>query len=136
MIENKDLDQFILQYSGYSNTIYDNTSISRDLNIKSEAAFDFIQAYSEQFNIDISSFDFVKYFPSSDSQNLLSNTRTDLTVGDLIRGIRAGELNDDIIAFEENDPNLPPKLTIKKIILGAILVLIVAAILTVIAIWV
>lgn len=134
MIENKDLDQFILQYSGYSNTIYDNTSISRDLNIKNEAAFDFIQAYSEHFNIDISSFDFAKYFPSADSQDH-RNTRTDLTVGDLIRGIKAGELNDDIIAFEENDPNLPPKLTIKKIILGAILVLVVAAILTVIAIW-
>ena len=114
--------------------MYDNTSISRDLNIKDEAAFDFIQAYSEQFNIDISSFDFTKYFPSADSQDH-RNTRTDLTVGDLIRGIKAGELNDDIIAFEENDPNVPPKLTIKKIILGAILVLVVAAILTVIAIW-
>ena len=135
MIENKDLDQLILQYSGYSNRLYDNTSISRDLKIKNEVAFDFIQAYSEQFNVDISSFDFSKYFPSTDSQDHPGNIRADLTVGDLICGIKVGELNDDVIIFEENDPNLPPKLTTRKIILGAILVLVVSAILGIIAIW-
>ncbi len=135
MIENKDLEQLILQHSSYNDKIYDNTSISRDLNIKNGVAFDFVQAYSEQFNVDISTFDFIKYFPSTDEQNPHHHTRSELTVGDLIRGIKVGELNDDVITFDENDPNLPPKLTTKNIILGTILVLVVSIILGIIAIW-
>lgn len=135
MIDNKNLKQFIQQYSGYYDMIYDNTSIFRDLNMHNEIAFDFIKTYSEQFEVDISSFDFFKYFPKTEGHGLLNSTRIDLTVGDLVRGIEVGELNDSIITFEENDLNLPPKLTTKKIILGAILVLIVSTILSIIAIW-
>lgn len=134
MIENTLLKQLILQHSVYNNKIYDNTSILRDLKIESETAVGFIKAYSKEFDVDISSFNFTKYFPL-DNKDANKKNPFDLTVGDLIRGIRVGELNDNIITFEENDPNLPPKLTARKIIFGIILVLAVTAILSIIANW-
>lgn len=135
MIENQDLKQLILQYTSYDHRIYDNTSISRDLEIQDEQAFDFIEAYSKQFNVDISAFNFIKYFPSVDTK-IKSHKRKDLTIADLARGIIVGELNDDVITFDENDANLPPEFTTKKIILGIVLVLAVSAILGAIAIYI
>lgn len=132
MIENQDLKRFIMHYTSYDLSIYDNTSITRDLNIREELAFDFIEAYSKQFSVDISSFNFIKYFPSGGE----SHKRKDLTIGDLARGIIVGELNDDVITFDENDPNLPPRFTTKKIIIGVILVIAVSAALSIVAIYI
>ncbi len=132
IMKNKDLEEFILQYTSYGNRLYDNTSISRDLNIRDEVAFDFIRAYSKQFDVDISSFDFIKYFPPKDELSK-SHEYAELTTGDLMRGIVVGELNDDVIAFDENDPNLPLKFSPKKIILAILLVLAVTAVLGVVA---
>lgn len=132
MLENKNLEQLIRRHSSYNNTIYDNTSIYRDLNIQDDLAFDFIEAYSKQFNVDISNFNLIKYFPPITEKS----KRIELTVEDLTRGITAGELNDDIIAFDEDDPNLPPQLTPTKIILGILFILAVAAILSVVAIYI
>lgn len=134
MTKNKELQQLIQKYSSYNNRIYDNTSISRDLNIQDQLAFDFIQSYSKQFDVDISDFNFLKYFPSIDDPSF-PHTRTELTFGDLILGIKVGELNDQVIAFEENDINLPPRFTVKRILLGIILVLAVSTILSIIALW-
>ena len=132
MLENKKLELLIRKYSSHNNPIYGNTSIYRDLNIESDMAFDFIGAYSKQFNVDISNFNFTSYFPS----NEYKEKRIELTVEDLIHGITAGELSDDIIAFDENDPNLPLKFTPAKIIIGIVFVFVVAAILSIVAIYI
>lgn len=130
---NKTLEQLILKYSSYDQKIYDNTSVIRDLNIDHRQAKAFINAFAKEFDVDISTFNLTKYFPiENDPGN--PHKRTELTVADLKRAILAGELNDDIIFFDENDPNLPPKFTVKNIALGILLVLVVSTLLGIIAI--
>lgn len=133
---NKNLEQLILKYSSYDQKIYDNTSITRDLNIQNEQAKAFIEAFAKEFNVDISTFDFPKYFPLEDKLSSKICKRSELTIEDLERAILVGELNDDVITFEEDDPNLPIKFTTKNIVLGVLLVLIVSALLGVIAIFI
>lgn len=129
-MENKTLKQLILTHSGYDQKIYDNTSIVRDLGIEHENAKAFIEVYSEKFHVDISTFDFPKYFPLESTSSNRSR-RAELTVADLERAILAGELNDDVINFDENDPNLAPKFTLKNILLGVLLVVVVTALLVI-----
>ncbi|PXV59328.1 uncharacterized protein DUF1493 [Dysgonomonas alginatilytica] len=131
---NKDLEQLILKYSSYDQKIYDNTSIVRDLNIESEHAKAFIEAFSEKFDVDISTFNFLNYFPLENDLSHKNYKHTELTIADLERAILVGELSDDVVNFEENDPNLPPKLTTKNIILGIVLVLVVSSLLGIVAI--
>lgn len=135
MTENELLKSLIRQYSPSNDKIHDKTSITRDLNIQEQKAIDFIEAYSSKFNVDISAFEFDKYF--SEAEELANNqTHKELTFADLTRAIKVGELNDNVIGFEENDPNLPLKFTLKNIILGTIFVLVVSAILGLIAIYI
>lgn len=131
---NKTLEQLILRYSSYDQKIYDNTSIIRDLNMKHEQAKAFINAFAKEFNVNISTFNFTKYFPTENNSGN-SHKHAELTIADLERAILAGELNDDIISFNENDPNLPPKFTAKNVVLSILLVLVVSTILGIVAIF-
>lgn len=132
MLENKSFEHLIRQYTSYDDIIYNNLSIYRDLNIQDGLAFNFIEAYSKLFSVDISSFSFIKYFPPPKEKD----KRIELTVEDLAYGITIGELSDDSISFNEDDSNLPLKLTPTRIILGILLVLAVSTILSIIAIYI
>lgn len=135
VMENKRLEQLIIKYSSYDHKIYDNTSIVRDLDIKNEHAKAFIEEFAEAFGVDISNFNSSKYFSFDDNKSSTANTLTELTVADLQRAIFTGELDDDIISFDENDLNLPPQFTAKNIILGILLVIIVSTLLGFVAIF-
>lgn len=130
---NRDLKQLINQYCPQKTKIDSKDSISRDLNITAQDGINLIQAYSVLFDIDISNFDSEKYFPT----NKLDKTKTaqNLTIEDLINGIKAGKLDDDIIGVIDNDPNMPLKFTIKNTILGIIFIIITSTILGLIALY-
>lgn len=135
MTEEELLKSLIRQYSPSNSRIHNKTSIAGDLNIQGQKGIDFIQAYSSQFNVDVSAFEINKYLPQSE-ELIDAKDLTKLTFEDLIKGIKMGELNEEVIVFEDNDPNLPLKFTTKNIILGAIFVIVVSTILSLIAIYI
>ncbi|MBK9732881.1 MAG: DUF1493 family protein [Chitinophagaceae bacterium] len=76
------------------------TKVELDLGITGEDAMEFIIAYGEQFNVDVSRFMAADYFDAEGhSLFSLGNQRNKkiLTLGDLEKGISAGRLDEKII---------------------------------------
>lgn len=74
-----------------------NTSIENDLGITGDDAIDFIEEFSEEFNVDIQLFEYEKYFkPEGNSIfSLFNNTPSkqyDLKIVDLINAVKSGKL--------------------------------------------
>lgn len=137
MISNTDLKELINKYSISEKLIFENTKINHDLHINGKRAKAFMDEYSHLFKVDLTSFDFGKYFSvpdKTDNQPAGDDTPT-LTAGDLERGIITGLLNEQIIALRDHDAQLPPKFTATNISLGIILVIIVAILLIFVALF-
>lgn len=87
---------------GYTFDLTKDTKLQEDLNIWGDDAVEFIENFGGNFNVDISEFDFNKYFkPEGDMilssiVNLFRKTKqpefTPLTLGDLEQAIRNGKL--------------------------------------------
>jgi acyl carrier protein len=86
----------------YKKEITRGTSLERDLGISGEDAWELLLEYKEEFGVDISKFDFNKYFsPEGDTVLSFLFGRTQdargLTIGDLEKGIIAKRLDEDVI---------------------------------------
>ena len=87
---------------GYTFDFTKDTKLQEDLNIWGDDAVEFIEDFGANFNVDISEFDFRKYFkPEGDMilasiVDLFRKTKpleyTLLTLGDLEQAIRNGKL--------------------------------------------
>lgn len=87
---------------GYAFDFTTDTKLQEDLNIWGEDAVEFIEDFGANFNVDISEFDFRKYFKSERDMILVSIVKlfrktkspefTPLTLGDLEQAIRNGKL--------------------------------------------
>lgn len=79
--------------------------LEKDLGFDGDDAAELIFYYSEKFNVNITEFDLQTYFTPEDSLTYIFfkifpfiNTKKDeLTIGDLMAGIKSGVLNDDVI---------------------------------------
>jgi len=104
---NKELISFIPTFWLKKGKILNRSiRIEEDLGIYGDDAADFMDDYRRKFNVDISNFNFRKYF--SEEFNFLGwiyfklfpsskqKIKT-LTVGDLEKGIKYGKLDDEII---------------------------------------
>lgn len=106
---NEDLLDFILNYSWIKNREKLNTStrLEEDLYIYGDDAEEFLCDYSDRFSVDISNFNFPKYFTKEvyfysiyKWLNRHKEKKT-LTIGDLEKGILAGRLDDYILSKEK-----------------------------------
>jgi len=100
---NKQLLALIEEYSTADIEITSSTEIYKDLKIFGDDADEFIQQYSEKFNVNLSNFEIGKYFPDEGNPtlfNLISfifkkpiRTKYEsITVNDLSIGIEINEL--------------------------------------------
>lgn len=107
-----------------------NTSINKDLNLKGESAKSFLRNYSHTFHVNISDFDFEKYFSeNSDNDELL-------TFDELNRAITLGSLDEMTINFVEDGSEFTPKYSTNKIITTVVLFIVCAILLCFVAFYV
>lgn len=86
----------------YSIPFTENTTLQEDLNIWGDDAVEFLEEFSNRFGVDISEFDFDKYFKSEGDPILQTIIRlikrgktpkyTPLTLGDLKDAMEKGKL--------------------------------------------
>ena len=100
---------FMIEYDGSLDfvSIDENTRIEKDLRITGDEAVEFFIAYSKRFNIDVSKFMFGDYFngegfdfsPILEALKLKKKSKPKkvFTVGDLIKGIEAGRLDEEVL---------------------------------------
>lgn len=91
----------------YKHQITRETYLEKDLGISGDDAIEFLLDYGKKFNVNMSGFDFKKYFTPEGDSLLPTIIKTisgkkeskikELTVGDLERGIIAGRLNEETI---------------------------------------
>ena len=82
-----------------------NLGIEKDLSFYGDEAAEFIYYYGEKFNVDTNNFNFKIYFTPENLfiyllRNILPclNSKTkELTIGDLLAGIKAGRLDEEVI---------------------------------------
>lgn len=123
---NKKLEDFVRHYTKYPAPIREKTELVKDLMINEDIAPDFFAKYADAFNVDISDFDIREYFSYNDKKDTL-------TVGDLERGAVLGLLNDDIVKFTYGDQQLPPRFSLRNILSGILLLIIITGILAFVA---
>lgn len=73
------------------------TLIEDDLGVTGEDAYELIVELSKKYQIDITAFDFAKYFNDEPYIFLSDRKVAPFTVGHLEKAILAGRLNDEII---------------------------------------
>lgn len=87
-----------------SSPIEENTEIEKDLDISGDDALELIIAYASSFNVDVSNFKAGDYFKAEGLELFCflrkRQKRKALTIGDLIKGIEAGRLDDEILTKE------------------------------------
>lgn len=96
---------FIVDIRGhYRKKITENSELEVDLKITGDDACEFLERYSEKFGVDIFKFNINKYFASEGTLDLYlliflkkKQSRKRITVGNLIRGIEAGKLDEETI---------------------------------------
>jgi hypothetical protein len=101
-INQNNLYDLLHKYTSWEKSrIKPETDIQYDLGLYGDEAVEFLNEYSQKFNVDISKFDFCKYFHKEGGIfmprliKFLSRSNSDLksiSVGDLFRGIEVGEL--------------------------------------------
>jgi hypothetical protein len=112
-MEEKDLfdrlRRFILKEAFLSDLeITDDTIIETEIGITGDDADEFINAFSNEFNVDVSNFEIGKYFKGEGDTTFINifnffskkkpaATSLKLTVGDLKRAIIARKLDDTVI---------------------------------------
>lgn len=96
-----DLYNLIEYYvGGDKNKFSGNLSVNFDLGLDGDDADEFLKAYSKKFQVDLSNFNFTKYFQPEGisffqglySWLFLKNKQIPLTISDLIVGIENGKL--------------------------------------------
>lgn len=108
MDNNEDLLSLILKYSWIKDRgkLNFHTRLEEDLRMYGEDAEEFLCDYSEKITVDISGFNFSKYFTNEPFffydfivKWFCRNKKTDtLTIRDLEKGILAGRLDDDVLS--------------------------------------
>jgi len=99
----EEIKQFVNEIrGGYTFVFTEDTKLQEDLDIWGDDAVEFIENFGKNFDVDISEFDFSKYFkPEGDIiltsvVNLFRKTKsqkfTPLTLGDLEQAIKNGKL--------------------------------------------
>ena len=85
------------QIREYKKRITRETSIENDLGITGEEAAELLSCFSEKFKVDISKFDFKKYF--NDEPNVFVESRSVLpfTIGHLEKAMLAKRLDEEVI---------------------------------------
>lgn len=82
-----------------------NMGIEKDLSFYGDEAVDLICSYGEKFGVDISDFSFKIYFTPEEIiiyllrkiLPCLNPKKKELTIGDLVAGIKAGRLDEEVI---------------------------------------
>jgi len=91
-----------------------NIEIEKDLKINGDDAVEFIIAFGKEFGVDVSKFKAADYFDSEglDIIGWLTNlfkekisSKKTLTIGDLVAGIKAGRLDDEVIKASQEINN-------------------------------
>jgi hypothetical protein len=84
---------FLLEELGeYKTQIYKDTLVERDLGITGDDAVDFIVKYSEKFTVDITDFEYSRYFNHEPAAFRFFRKVEPLSIGDLENGIHSGRL--------------------------------------------
>ncbi|WP_419033511.1 DUF1493 family protein [Dysgonomonas gadei] len=110
-MENKieDLKRFILEKAFMKESDIDSLFLSmgieKDLSFYGDEAVDLICSYGEKFGVDISDFSFKIYFTPEEIiiyllrkiLPCLNPKKKELTIGDLVAGIKAGRLDEEVI---------------------------------------
>ena len=73
------------------------TLIEEDLGVTGDDAADMIQKYGKNFNVNISNFNFTKYFNDEPSIFLSNKSRSVLSIGHLEKAIIEGRLDEEVI---------------------------------------
>jgi hypothetical protein len=93
-----ELISYLKEKSGEHNMpIERQTLIEDDLGVTGEDAYDLIVQISKMYQIDITGFDFAKYFNDEPLIFLSDRMVLPFTVGHLEKAIIAGRLNDEIV---------------------------------------
>ena len=110
-----ELKLFILDRTYKKKYTMDNLSpslgIEKDLGFDGDDAAEFIYDYGEKFSVDISKFNHRLYFTPEDSLTYiifklfskLSSKKKELTVGNLMDGINAGQLDEDVLSGDKQE---------------------------------
>ena len=81
----------------YKKLITRETLIENDLGITGDEAAELLSAFSDKFKVNISEFDFEKYFNDEPTAFIYARKIFPFTIGHLEKGIVAKRLDDDII---------------------------------------
>ena len=99
--QEKNFQELILfvreQIREYKKSITRETSIENDLGITGEEAAELLSSFSQKFNVDISKFDFEKYFNDEPNVFIESKSIKPFTIGHLEKAMIAKCLDDDIV---------------------------------------
>ncbi|NDV97545.1 DUF1493 family protein [Dysgonomonas sp. 521] len=120
MIEHKigQLKQFILDKTYKKRYSLDNLDLTlgleKDLGFDGDDAAEFIFDYGEKFSVDTNNFNSELYFTPEDyfyywAYKLLpclNPKKKELTIGDLVAGIKAGRLDDEVIAASRENKEI------------------------------
>lgn len=88
--------------------------IEKDLNFYGDDAAELIYYYGEKFDVDTTNFNFKIYF-TPENQLLylliklfpcLNPKKKELTIGDLVAGIKAGRLDEEVIAASKENKSI------------------------------
>jgi len=94
------IEELIIEMRGsYKKPFTDLTTLEKDLKITGDDAWEFIEAFGKEFKIDISDFDYSKYFASEGSFEIYklllfgkSTGKTPLSLGELEQAVKKGKL--------------------------------------------
>jgi len=106
----EEFNKFILEKAFMKESDIDflplNLGIEKDLSFYGDEAADLICSYGEKFGVDISNFNFKIYFTPEELiiyllrkiLPCLNPKKKELTIGDLVAGIKAGRLDEEVIS--------------------------------------
>lgn len=93
------IEEFVKKERGkYRKPLTQKTTLEQDLKITGDDADEFIIAFGKEFNVNISKFDFGKYFNDEGGMSVLfvllgkRTKKPPLTLGGLEKAVEAGEL--------------------------------------------
>jgi hypothetical protein len=128
-MENKALEELLLRYAKTGTPFHENMNIVSGLHIEGENAVNFVAEYADIFGVDITGFHFDKYF-GDNTEGLLP-----LLVGDLEKAIEARKLDDELISVKNDGFGSRPAFSLKGTAAGIALVVVVAALLSLVIIF-
>lgn len=96
------VQEFVATHPGVPiSRVHGNTRLFHDLGVDGDDAVDLLTDFADRFNVDVAQFPFDEYFGPEASGPLWilvawaagwSTTKTPLTIGDLIRAVKVGQL--------------------------------------------